>query len=414
VALLSEEVVRVVTEGVVQAEQQLDQVRQAASRLGATQQQAQQVARQYGRAVADAVGPSVSQRFFRLSLDLRRVREMFSGIAQVARGIAFGGSAGIIGVITGAAKGTVEATQFSRAMELLTRTIGDAFAPYVRAATQGLIDLANWFKGLTQETKDSIAQWALITAGVAGFVSFLPVMIGGLSGVVAAIGALLSPIGLAVAGFAALVAGTVYLFDTFGGGVDVLNETGKAVSSWGNSFLKVLRTLAVEAAKFWNQWVSFADPAITWVAEQMIKLGTAPGGLREELLKNVREGGPVARVDVGNVGVQFDEIVRKGRAAAGDFAGNIQGAIAGVQALFAHLKGNLAAANFGQGFNRVMPVTLETSQGTFERLSKGLAQNDMDMQQRQWEAVKRVGDLLEAGKVIWQGIKDALPVVRGG
>jgi TP901 family phage tail tape measure protein len=119
--------------------------------------------------------------------------------------------------------------KLSRSFEAIVITLGERFAPLIAKIAESLTDLAKRFSGLDDETKDSIAtfiKWgAIVTAGVTAISAFglaaikisavitsLVTVFGG--GALAAgtfWAAVTGPIGIAVAGLAAIAAGVVFL-----------------------------------------------------------------------------------------------------------------------------------------------------------------------------------------------------------
>jgi TP901 family phage tail tape measure protein len=111
------------------------------------------------------------------------------------------------------------------AIESAAISLGDAFAPMVEKAVAAITQLANWFTGLSQETKSTIMQIALWTAGLGIGFKAVGFLISGVGSMIATFKSLYTivkiarvavmsfnaillanPIGLIVAGIAALIA----------------------------------------------------------------------------------------------------------------------------------------------------------------------------------------------------------------
>jgi hypothetical protein len=204
---------------------------------------------------------------------LNRLGESMSKIAGLARAVAAGGAFSVAGILRGAAQGTVEGEQFSRALERLTRIIGDAFAPYVRDATRALIDFGNWFKKLSPETRDTIAKWSLLVVAGSAVAGVLPIIIRGVAGlagvlrvVVPLVASFLTfnlagPGGGFVIALAAVTAAALYMFGVFDKGFrdfkDGVDESVKHMAKWqfevtrglAQGWGRVLATLGIISKK---------------------------------------------------------------------------------------------------------------------------------------------------------------------
>ncbi len=137
-----------------------------------------------------------------------------SAAANVAGGIASitGAALGLVSTGGGLgaffaslSQGTMEGERMARAFDYLKRVVVDSFAGPMRAFTDNIIQLANWFRSLDQATKDWIARIGIIA-----------VIVGTVGGVVAAL----------AGGFAAIVAGATAL-------AGVLGAVGSAILSVG-------------------------------------------------------------------------------------------------------------------------------------------------------------------------------------
>ncbi|VTS03276.1 hypothetical protein [Tuwongella immobilis] len=129
------------------------------------------------------------------------VGTIIGSIASSAKnlGIVFGGIAGGAVATFGRAamSGTVEGERLGASMEYLGRVVGGGLAPYVRILTSGIVSLADAYRSLTPSTKAVVTATVLAVAGIGAFIAVMPI-------VGAVIGAVISPIGLMIAGIAAI------------------------------------------------------------------------------------------------------------------------------------------------------------------------------------------------------------------
>ncbi len=144
-----------------------------------------------------------------LSNVTNKMKEATARAAALARPFAFSGALGIGAFVTGAAQGTIEAEQLSRAVQYLTRVVGDQFAPEMRMVVLAITDAANWLRKLDPETKNNAKQWALLATAVGGFVVVAPVVIGFLGGIIGMFTAVVSVSGAVIA--AALAIGKSFV-----------------------------------------------------------------------------------------------------------------------------------------------------------------------------------------------------------
>jgi tape measure domain-containing protein len=102
---------------------------------------------------------------------------------------------------------------------LLGKEIADIFLPQLKELTQTVLDIVKWFRGLDEGTKSLIGTLALIGAAIGpvlfifgkllsvfgSVVAWIPKIISGITMLNTAIGGLLGPIGLAIAGLTTLI-----------------------------------------------------------------------------------------------------------------------------------------------------------------------------------------------------------------
>lgn len=139
------------------------------------------------------------------------VRNRLNQVREIAERAAapFAKLAAVSGAFVGffaraALKDTVEGERLGKTFDALARTVGEIFVPYARRLTEILGFVTEQFRQLDPATKNQIAQFALITAGVAAFAATLPAVIAGVSGVLSVFSTLLQVVPALLSGFASL------------------------------------------------------------------------------------------------------------------------------------------------------------------------------------------------------------------
>jgi hypothetical protein len=408
--ILAEEMIRITTEGVAGALTSIDALGISLAGIGG----ASLAAGLAIRAVTGAMGlnfGSLSRGLRSVYQDLRDFARVFAGLGVLAGRLTFGGSLGLAGIITGSARGTEEGFRFGQALEYLTRVLGEGFAPYVRMVTQGMIDLANWFRNLSDETKNSIAQWSLLTAGFGAAIAIVPMLARALASVFGVLAAITSPTFIAITAIAALTAAAARMFGFFeSGGADAADALNASNQSWIGSLIRGVGAATVAVSKMFN-WILTQSAKISdFIAEMIAGWGEALGMLPAGTFQAVRAMPPIQAPQIDVAGVdQFFQKVQRG---AGQAAVGFDDLLARVQRggdIFNRLQ---RAANFGQGFQFRMTVGFEGLQQTFERLQKGLAETDAGILERQ---LAKLNQLVEFGQDVVSGmraLKDAIPAVR--
>jgi len=169
------------------------------------------------------------------------------GATALIAGAAVSGAVGML--VRSASSGTVEGEHLSKAFEVLSRTVGDMFAPYVRMATELVNKLTSYWNSLSGELKDSVARWGIVIAALTAFVGLIPVAVTAITTLGAAIAAITSPIGLVGAAIIGLGA---YLAGAFDG-----------TKSWED----VLANFIAFFMDTWDQAVSIFEKAMTAIQE---------------------------------------------------------------------------------------------------------------------------------------------------
>lgn len=280
-------------------------------------------------------------------------------ILRGARTGALAVSAGIAGMFAGAAAGTEELSAFSEAFKVLAQTIGAGFAPYVRMATQAVVELTSYIKEAGSNLTDSIAKWSLITAAIAGVVAIAPTVLGFLGGLATAIGALMSPLGLVVAGAVAVIAAFNAMF---GAGVEAAQQGADGINAankgWVDKTFEFFRSIGTAAAQLWNWIVQTAAAAVNKIVKFYYDMETGIAAIWAEITgkttdeianigdqanKKMRElaGNPfkfdAIQIDVKKVGDAFDGVQNK-----------FKGVFADAAALWDRLKGGVADDGFSR------------------------------------------------------------------
>jgi hypothetical protein len=261
-----------------------------------------------------------------------------SGIGQISRLLSFSGGLGLSGLFYGAARGTIEMQQFSVALRNLVNELGDRLAPYLRMATQTIIELTRAWKELSEETKQSITKWALWITGIATAIALLPTFISIIGAVVGAIGTLIAIITSPFTLFVAALAGAVVAADAAFGG-EIISASRNAAEgivdntkTWSQYITDSLIGLVSAFGKFWNKVMEFAAKAATfvrdtwgdtvnWLARRLAQAGewsgVLPKGtakqLEDEIKRELKDRKPIdlgaAMFNLDNVGPNFRKFV---------------------------------------------------------------------------------------------------------
>lgn len=155
-----------------------------------------------------------------------RIGLMSAAFSRASGSVASMGQQALAIFGTRAMAGTVEAKRFSLAMERLFRVTGNAFAPYVRFATEQIIKLTHWFDALPESIKKNITFIAVLAAGF------------GVGAVAVRLMASTAAIcGIALNGLAAAMAAVNAVSMVFGGGIGF---AGKGVAKLGGGILTLV------------------------------------------------------------------------------------------------------------------------------------------------------------------------------
>lgn len=406
--VLAREIVQVATAGVTEAGAQIDGLKGKLGGLGPAAAQARAFAQRMGSALVTAVsGPS--RLFGAVSRGFRQMNETMQRVAGVARVVGGAGAIGIGGLLAGAVRGTVEADRLGQAWERFSRTIGDGFAPYVRAATTAIEDLTAWFRNLDQATKDNVTQWALITAGVAGFVAFLPVMIAGISGVAGVLAALTSPFALVVGGIALVVAAAAKMFGLFDtGGTSAADSLNESNQSWLGAMVKGVGAATKAVAGFFNFIAQQGAKISDFLADLLARAGEFSGLLPEGTVKELRKMPPIQapQIDVGAIDEFFGHAERKAKS----FEGQMGDLVAQANNLGKNIGRRIEAAKADGGFKIKMDVQFESLGGTWDRLQKALASREgANLDQKQLLTQEQMRDQLQLAVAGLGRVEDKLP-----
>lgn len=249
---------------------------------------AEAAAKAFGKTVATVLSaPGKLLSNVGSQLDSLAKKMQNSPLLKASRALSFGGALGVGGIMAGASRDTVEASQFTAALERLVKVVGDQFAPYMRMATEAINMAATWFKELDSAVAANIAKWALIVTGVAGFVAILPIAIGFLGTIVTALGALLSPIGVVVAGLALAGAAFAGFFDDASSNSDdAASAIEGSQKGWIDSVMGWVQTLGETFGKVWNQVIEWSGKAASAIKSVFGKaIASVEEGLVAILLK---------------------------------------------------------------------------------------------------------------------------------
>jgi len=216
------------------------------------------------------------------------VADMFGTFNSSSMAILGGaGAAGMFkGFIQPAMEGTLEARRLGEAMTNLQRVVGDGLAPYVRTLTTAIVHAAEAFRKLSPETKDMVVRIGLIGMAVGTLMAMMPLLSAAFSlsfGLAAAaIGLLLSPIGIAVAAIVGLIyLGNKLWNEISGASTSGANNIQKSNKTWISSMIDGMKEIATVFASVFNtisQW--FTDFA-NFVPKVLTQLGQAAGVLEK-------------------------------------------------------------------------------------------------------------------------------------
>jgi hypothetical protein len=289
---------------------------------------------------------------------LNRLGESLSKIGGLVRLVAGAGALSVGGILRESMSGTAEGERFNKALENLTRTLGDQFAPWVREVTGRINEWAKSYRALSPEIQATITKIAIfvVTAGALGAV--LPIIVRGLAGIMGVMRALsgfsllavFGPAGPIVAGLLAVAAAAAYMFSIF------------------NQEVTKMSKVEFEATRGWVQIVSTL----------MNKMGI------------------LSDKDIGFINQRIGAEQEARRKAAAGAAG---GAGAGADL---------------RGFTPFIRPEFQTPQAGWERLLKGLAASDplADIGKAQLAKLGEMDDKLAAGLGAVEKLNDMLPAVR--
>lgn len=422
--LLADELVRITVEGMEKADQMTDALRDKFGKMGEAARKAEGFVKQIGTRIQSSMSAAgraiagVKERIDRLAASVGKV-------ASSMKAFTLGGALGIGGILAGASSGTVEADRFGKAVEYLSRVLGNEFAPYMRMATQAIIEVANSFRSLTPETRASIAAWAIWGTTIAASITVLPMAIkglaslaGGLSIVTAALGACLTPTAVAIAGFAALGAATVNAFQ----------EMDNAESRWLKNHGQYME-LAVKMSNAFFK--TFGDDFAEYIRKSGVGLGLmtiaageklgifAPGTLKgaqmdeSAFLRNrAKAKADAEAAQLAPIRKAMDEIDKiKARAEKGGSKGGVFGWLDGLGGAMDRIKN----AAKGGGFGLKLDVRFESAQQTFDRLQVAFTEQSTSQEkigEAQLNEAKKGNDLLQQGIMAVKKIADQGPVIR--
>lgn len=181
------------------------------------------------------------------------------------------GSASILGFVKSGLSGTTAGELLTYRMQFLSREIASVFLPIVRALSDQIGRLVDWFRKLTGGQQENIRTWVLAGLGALAFMKLVPLVIGGIGSIIGAIGALstaasvfdvltggiLPLIGVlvtAAAGMSVLAAGTEEGQSAFKELWEAVKPIGKALMDLFNVALKaaapILAAVGQTAASF--------------------------------------------------------------------------------------------------------------------------------------------------------------------
>jgi hypothetical protein len=278
-------------------------------------------------------------------------------IEGLARLVAGAGALGIGGILRESMSGTAEGERFNKALENLTRTLGDQFAPWVRSVTRLLNDWAKAYRSLAPETQATVTGIAVFVASAVALGAILPIIVRGIAGVLGVMRvlsgfsllAVFGPVGPIVAGILAIAAAAAYLYS-------ILKQDVTVMPKWAFDLSRSM---------------------IIATAFSMHKLGM------------------ISDKEFGMIGSKIFQEMR-----ARDAAPGAAGAAGG--------GGDL------RGFTPFIRPEFQSPQAGWERLMKGLAANDplADIGKAQLAKLGEMDDKLAQGLGAVEKLNDMIPAVR--
>jgi len=357
---------------------------------------------QRGIAGVNAAIEGVRARLNRVNVFATRIQTGFVRIKESAERItapltrlaAISGA--FVGVFARAAlKDTVEGERLGKTFDMLARTIGEIFVPYARRLSEILVVVADGFRSLDPETKNSIALFALITAGVTAFAAVLPLVVSGVSAVIGTFVAIGKVLPVLLSAFTSLP-GLVLLL---AGGFIYLTAEGDTLE-------KKLISIAKTAQKVFAGTVGILSGMKEFVA------GIFATGSVEQATKRADKALEDALKDFDYFGERAGSLPRR----LADGMERFRGIANELQERFRQLQQGAAATNnsilgqLGDLFRKPLDFTppkiklqvgFESLQGTFDRLQKALAGNDpLQIEKAQLAEQKKINELLQSGLII--------------
>jgi hypothetical protein len=184
-------------------------------------------------------------------------------------GLAIGAS--IAAAVRVASKHNPEMAAATKAIEdsfsRLGNSIGMLFLPVVEKISAKVKELSQWFDSLDPQLKQQAADWAVLAAGVLVGVGVIGKLAGGLASIISlatTLAPILATITLpAVAGVAALVVGSAYLYKAWKTNWHGMRDTAKSVLNsigpWFTSLINGVEAGIVKVINLWRQLRSEED-----------------------------------------------------------------------------------------------------------------------------------------------------------
>jgi hypothetical protein len=347
----------------------------------------------------------------------QRLRAGIAGIAENAaklRTVALGVGAvagGFMGFFTrGAMQGSREAEILDTAFARLTKTVGDIFAPVVRIVAGGIENLAQWFNGLSENTKGWVQAVTLEAVGLAGLsvgITMLGSVFGGLA-VVAGIAwaVITSPIMLAVAAIAILVGSIGTLVDYFmDGSKDMADAGNGSTKSWVGNMLNGIKIITVKAAQLFNWFAEKAAKTSDWVAEKLSSALEYFGFLEKgttEVLKGMDPIAPLV-IDINELNKSMDEFNAKVDKAVPRWK-DIKNFAGDLPKKFKNLMDGLGGGNMK--FNIKFDAGFESLQQSWERIQSADFNVQEELKNVAKDQLKVLGDMKDVLGGIFDNTKD--------
>ena len=264
---------------------------------------------------------TVGAHLARFGQQIGRFQEQLGAVTGLVRPLQVA-AASLSALVAVGLRGTVQANALAFQFERLGRAVGDIFAPIINKVVDIVARLAEFFRGLSDQTRDLIANFALAGVAVLAVATVLPKLVGGISLVVAGIqaltvaftglngvtGGILIVIGAIVTALAAIFLGTEKGRAALGKLFDALKPLFGAFAELASLVIDAFKPLIDLVVELASALIATLVPVLKFVAEL---IGNMAKNLRD-LLEGLglvkpeadRKAGNRARLEPGGGGFE--------------------------------------------------------------------------------------------------------------